>query len=141
MLIGHAIGKYGIDILAPATGIKSVSTYRKLKDANRICELESMALSSANKEAIVSSSLKEEVLAYRAENNLWMPMRLKKDIKEKNILCLKNGLEIYFEHLLPGERMQIQFVIAWSSTKNRSLSTWTAVEQSCNDLLRYAGFL
>lgn len=58
MLIGHAIGKYGIDILAPATGIKSIATYRKLKDANRICELESMALSSANKETIISSSLK-----------------------------------------------------------------------------------
>ena len=37
---------------------KGISAFRKLKTANQICNLEAMAISNANKEAIVASSLK-----------------------------------------------------------------------------------
>jgi hypothetical protein len=57
-LIGYTVGKYGVDLFAGGAVVKSVSTYRKLRTANRICNLESMAISNANKEAIVASSLK-----------------------------------------------------------------------------------
>jgi hypothetical protein len=57
-LIGYTVGKYGVDLFAGGAVVKSVSTYRKLRTANRLCNLEAMAVSNANKEAIVASSLK-----------------------------------------------------------------------------------
>ena len=57
-LIGYTVGKYGVDLFAGSAIVKSVSTYRKLRAANRVCNLESMAISNANKETIVASSLK-----------------------------------------------------------------------------------
>lgn len=56
-LIGYTIGKYGVDIFVPVGCLKGVAAYHKLRNANRICQFESMALSTANKEAIVASSL------------------------------------------------------------------------------------
>lgn len=56
-LIGHVIGKYGTDIFAGAALIKGATLYNNLKNANRICTLESMALSTANKETIVASAV------------------------------------------------------------------------------------
>ena len=58
LLVGHAIGKYGVDIFAGGIAIKAVSNYKKLRTANRLCNLETMAISNANKEAVVASSLK-----------------------------------------------------------------------------------
>ncbi len=57
-LIGYTVGKYGVDLFAGSAVIKSVSTYRKLRTANRVCNLESMAVLNANKKAVVASSLK-----------------------------------------------------------------------------------
>jgi tetratricopeptide (TPR) repeat protein len=57
-LIGYTVGKYGVDLFAGGAVVKSISTYRKLCTANKLCNLESMAVSNANKEAIVASSLK-----------------------------------------------------------------------------------
>lgn len=82
----------------------------------------------------------EEMLVCRAKKNLWMPDRLKDHITEKNVLCLTNGLKICFDKLLPGDHLQIHFLIAWSALKKRSVSTWTAVEQPYNILLQQAGF-
>ena len=57
-LIGHTIGKYGVDFFTGGLALKGISAFRKLKAANQICNLEAMAISNANKEAIVASSLK-----------------------------------------------------------------------------------
>lgn len=68
-LIGHTIGKYGVEIFAGGcfvggvvnggkTLISATSAYRDLKNVNRICNLETMAISTANKEKIVAESLK-----------------------------------------------------------------------------------
>lgn len=57
-LIGYTVGKYGVDLFGGGAIVKGVSTYRKLRNANRLCNLEAMAVSNANKEAIVASSLK-----------------------------------------------------------------------------------
>ena len=67
-LIGHAIGKYGVEIFAGGVGVggaikggkvlvNGASAYRKLKNTNRACNLEAMAISSVNKEKIVAESL------------------------------------------------------------------------------------
>lgn len=67
-LIGYSIGRYGVDILAGAvTGTvvgkgvqkinKIVPLFRNLRNANRICNFETMLLSETEKKAILSSSL------------------------------------------------------------------------------------
>ncbi|MEM1283221.1 MAG: polymorphic toxin type 50 domain-containing protein [Chlamydiota bacterium] len=60
-LIGYTIGKYGVDIFAGSAAIKGVSAYRKLKEANRICNFQSMASSAASKEIVTSSALKKNL--------------------------------------------------------------------------------
>jgi hypothetical protein len=68
-LIGHTIGKYGVEIFAGGLVIggtikggkvlvNGTSAYRKLKNVNRACNLEAMTISSVNKEKIVAESLK-----------------------------------------------------------------------------------
>lgn len=56
-LIGYSIGKYGVDIFAGGAILKGISKFQALKNANRICNMEAMLLSEANKKAIVASSL------------------------------------------------------------------------------------
>lgn len=62
--IGSVIGKYGVEIFAGGLAIKGVkvcskgiNAYRNLRNANRVCNLEGMALSSTNKTTITSSAL------------------------------------------------------------------------------------
>lgn len=60
-LIGYTLGKYGVDIFAGAAAIKGAKLlkgFQNLKILNRIGNLEAMAASNANKEAIINSSLK-----------------------------------------------------------------------------------
>lgn len=48
-LIGYAIGKYGVDILAPCTTMRGIATFKKLKEANQLCNLEALTVSNSNK--------------------------------------------------------------------------------------------
>lgn len=57
-LIGKTIGKNGVDIFAGIATVKGVATFRNLKAANRVCNLEAMASSTVNKELMISSSIK-----------------------------------------------------------------------------------
>lgn len=69
VLFGHTIGKYGVDAVACSlTGaavvkgggylVKGASAFRNLKNVNRACNLEAMAVSNANKEIISANALK-----------------------------------------------------------------------------------
>lgn len=58
-LIGHIVGKYGTDIFAGAALAKAVTAFKNLREANRVCNLESMALSASNKEAVAAQALKQ----------------------------------------------------------------------------------
>lgn len=85
-LIGYAIGKYGVDIFAGGAVVKGVSTYRNLRNANRICNLEAMLLSSANKEAVIASSLK-----HAAERDTYFKnIRIHWDRQNKHIIGAHN---------------------------------------------------
>lgn len=57
-LIGYTIGKYGVDIFAGSTLFKGVSALKRLKNANKVCNLEAMLISNANKETILASACK-----------------------------------------------------------------------------------
>jgi hypothetical protein len=55
-IIGHTIGKYGVEIFGGGVALKGIVAFKRLKAANRYCNLEAMTLSTANKEAIIASA-------------------------------------------------------------------------------------
>lgn len=56
-LIGHVVGKHGVDLFAGGGIVKGVSAFRKLKTANKMCTLEAMAVSNTHQEKILASAL------------------------------------------------------------------------------------
>lgn len=60
--IGFIIGKYGVDIFAPAGALKGISKVRALKRANTMCTLESCAASQAKQAKILEESIKRATL-------------------------------------------------------------------------------
>jgi hypothetical protein len=79
----------------------------------------------------------EEFLASRASTQKWMPHRFE-DIFSKNsvIEFIPNGLKVVFSSLEANEIVKIQFIMAWSSKTHNELSTWFAVEQSPDYVLK-----
>jgi tetratricopeptide (TPR) repeat protein len=59
-LVGYVVGRYGVDIFAGGTAIKGIAAFKKLRDANRMCMLETMTISEINKEAVIASALKHK---------------------------------------------------------------------------------
>ncbi|MGA8164788.1 MAG: polymorphic toxin type 50 domain-containing protein [Waddliaceae bacterium] len=57
--IGFTIGKYGTEIYAGGKGIQWISSCKKLRDANRLCNLEAMATSQVNKKLVSSLALEK----------------------------------------------------------------------------------
>ena len=80
-LIGHAIGRYGTDLFMGFGIAKGVSAYRKLKEANRICNFEALASSAANKKAI----LKQAEQLYVDRTKFFANRRIDWSSQEKHI--------------------------------------------------------
>ncbi len=59
--IGYLVGKYSVDILAPGATMKGIAAYKKFRDANRICNLEALLLSSENKIVLEELALKHSL--------------------------------------------------------------------------------
>lgn len=55
-LIGYSIGKYGVDILASGATIKGVQAFNKLKNANRLCNFDTIISSEVNKGALAKKA-------------------------------------------------------------------------------------
>lgn len=96
-LIGHAIGKYGVEILAGSlTGVaageamvkgsqllvKANAAFRNLRNANRACTLETMAISHTNKEKVVSSALQHAA----ARESYFKTVKYNFDAHNKHVL-------------------------------------------------------
>jgi tetratricopeptide (TPR) repeat protein len=60
--IGFIIGKYGVDIFAPAGALKGMNKVRALKRANTMCTLESCAASQAKQAKILEESIKRAAI-------------------------------------------------------------------------------
>lgn len=56
-IVGYLIGKYGIDVFAGGTTLKSVSLYKKFKNTNRIANLEALAATNKSKEIVTTAAL------------------------------------------------------------------------------------
>lgn len=98
-LTGYYMGKYGMDFVlgtAICSGFKGVALLTKAKDANYICNLEAMAISQANKEAIAAQALKYSAIRKVFFKNV----KIEWDKQNKHILG-KHNYEIggsIFEH-------------------------------------------
>lgn len=79
----------------------------------------------------------EEYLASRASIQKWLPYRLE-DIFLNScaIDSIPGGLKVILPSIEANETVQIQFIIAWSSKKNNESSTWFAVDQSSDFVLK-----
>lgn len=80
----------------------------------------------------------EDALTFRAKNHDWV-RGFESRITPDHIDYIDHGITVRF-HLLAGNQLQIQFVIAWSSREDRGISTWYAAEQSSEVILNQAGF-
>ena len=56
-LFGYIVGRYGADIVVAGAAIEGTQIALELKNANRLCNLEVMAASQANKEKIIAKAL------------------------------------------------------------------------------------
>ncbi|MBA2369876.1 MAG: hypothetical protein H0V82_12795 [Candidatus Protochlamydia sp.] len=149
-VIGHTIGKYGVEIigqaimcLGAAKGIElSTSTYttlQKIKNLNRACNLESMALSNANKESMIASACQHSV----KRESFFKNSKIIKDLQSKHMKGAHNfepmksewvhpdpqglltkfsgtGMPIKNEHYsVPGykERVDFEEIIGYYTTK------------------------
>lgn len=79
----------------------------------------------------------EELLISRA-GRYWLPTHFKNEIKPEFIQYLPKGIQINLRGLEPNETVQVHFIVAWSSLKNQSISTWYAVDQSSEKFLHQA---
>lgn len=88
-LLGGPIGKYGVEIFVGGAILKGLRAAINLKQANRVCNLESMMISNANKEALAASACK-----HCAEREAFFrKVRISWDKQNKHIPGKHNYLE------------------------------------------------
>ncbi len=114
--IGYCIGKYGVDIFAGGAVVKSVSAVKKLKDTNRLCNLEALATSETNKQIITTSAIKH------ADNReaFFKNVKIHQDRQNKHIPG-KHNYEVgksIFEHKTP-EKLVREFAGKGTPLGNR----------------------
>lgn len=100
-LIGYTIGRYGVDLFASGAFVKSISAYRNLCNANKLCTLESMLVSKKNKEAVISSSLKHA----KEREQFFKNVTIEWDKQNKHIIGKHNYVDgkSVFEHQHPND--------------------------------------
>lgn len=97
--IGKAIGKYGIDIFAGGASLKSISAFKKLRQANRVCLLETISVSAMNEEAVVALALKHQ----KQREAFFVNVKLHIDRQNKHVPGKHNYIQgrSIFEHSDP----------------------------------------
>jgi len=95
-LIGYSIGKYGVEIYAGAVAVKGVSAFKNLKEANTICNFESMALSASSKEKVIQKGLEQSA----KRSSFFKEVKLHTDKQNKHVVGKHNFEEgkSIFEH-------------------------------------------
>ena len=80
----------------------------------------------------------DEALAIRAGHSDWMPKRHLEMLNGSFVpgQYQKDGLTVRSPGLRPGERSQVQFVVAWERQAPECCAAWYAVEQSPDLILK-----
>ena len=78
----------------------------------------------------------EDYLSERARAQKWMPERLQNVLSSSAIEYIPNGIQFNSPQLEQSECIQIQFIVAWSLKKYPEASSWFAVDQSPDYILK-----
>lgn len=118
-LIGYAIGKYGVDIFAMGGFFKGLNAMKNLRNVNRICNLDAMVISNANKEVLVSSALKhaaerenyfKNISIHWDRQNKHIPGKHNFDVSKGTISIEPQKLEILVKkHVGKGQKVSGEF--------------------------------
>lgn len=102
-LVGYTIGKYGtnffIDWLVLKGATKSVCVVKNIENANRMCNLEALASSTVNQDAIKAAALKHNV----ERNAFFDQIKFSRDKQNKHVVGAHNFVpkNSIFEHHNP----------------------------------------
>lgn len=88
-LFGYCIGKYGLDIVATTAAVKGISYLKKIKDANRVCTMESMLLSQSNKENLTALAANQ----FERRQSFFNSVRLHVDKQNKHVTTAHNYIQ------------------------------------------------
>lgn len=82
-----------------------------------------------------------EIMNFRAEKEDWFPKRLKEKVSfYKSITEMKeNGFRTKIPNLESGEKIHIQYLIAYNKKENNNVNSWIAVEESKRNLENWIG--
>ena len=80
----------------------------------------------------------DEAMSRRASSDMWMPKRLTRYIETTHVPAeyRNDGLATCIPSLEMGERCQLQFVVAWEEQAPDCISSWFAVEQDPDHILK-----
>jgi len=78
----------------------------------------------------------EELLIARAAKGNWLPSHFKDNLQPSNVCYVDRGLEVVFPQCRKNDRIQVHFIATWASKANDELSTWYAVDQSPESMLK-----
>jgi len=96
---------------------------------------------------VVSVSTEDELfMSYRAERGDWLPRRLLRTVDYYSpgfnpdlIELSARGIDVRLPPLLTGERVQIQFTVAWGMLSPGAPTTWCVAALRPSDILAGAG--
>lgn len=118
-LIGYAIGKYGVDIFAMGGVFKGLNAIKNLRNANRMCNLDAMVISNANKEVLVSSAIKhaaerenyfKNISIHWGRQNKHIPGKHNFDVSKGKISIEPQKLEMLVKkHVGKGQKVAGEF--------------------------------
>lgn len=82
-----------------------------------------------------------EILNSRATNNDWFPSRLqnKNDFYHSITEIKQNGFVTKISKLNKGEKIHIQYLVAYDNKSNQEVNTWLAVDISKRNLEKWIG--
>ena len=97
--------------------------------------------------SVVSVSTDDELfLSYRAERDDWLPRRLlpifdyhSPRFDPETVELSARGIDVRLPTLLPGDRVRIQFTVAWGTLDPDVPATWFAVDRRPHEILDGAG--
>lgn len=82
-----------------------------------------------------------QILNYRAENNDWYPIRLKKTENNWQEITELNNSSILTNvpELKVGEKIHLQYLTAFDKQNTETINTWVAVDEHKSDLEKWIG--
>lgn len=100
------------------------------------------AIEASNNDWILNIGTEDyNILHSRASKDDWFPKRIANVINDKSLLTQleKNGISSVIPDLIKGEKIHIQFIVAFDYKQPEKVNTWLAVDQYIRELEKWIG--